>query len=346
MGSKIILQNECFCRDSRLPILLSLFDNLIPVRLPPPPDFPDPNLIWLCKSVSSWDGKLVPDVGFLGIPFDKGVASARRGASLGPKSVRDALYYYTDYCIEHDVSYSSMRMVDLGDVRVDESSFSETHRRVETVLSDLFALRAVILTIGGDHSLGHPIIKAFCKERLKRGQKLGIVDFDSHFDTRSGWKENSGLWAREILELEGEPVKGDNFAQIGVHGYRYSKYYRDQVEKYGIKFYTPLDVRREGMESIVSEALKTASDGTDAIYLSVDIDCLDQTFAPGTNSSYPGGLLPLDLMTGVYSVAKHPLTGAMDLMEVAPGLDVGNLTSRMGAEVLLNFLCGIATRNK
>jgi arginase family enzyme len=171
---------------------------------------------------------------------------------------------------------------------------------------------------------------------------VGVVDFDTHHDIREGWERNSGLWAREVLQIQGRPIKGSNFVQVGVHGYRYSSYYHKKLKEYGVRLYSTLDVRRDGMESVVESALRSASDGTDAIYLSVDIDVLDQAFAPGTNASYPGGLMPEDLMEGVFHVGTHPLVRAMDLMEIAPPLDANNMTSRRGADVLLSFLCGLA----
>ena len=307
------------------------------------PSFPDPHITWLSDVVMPWSGSAAIDVGILGIPFDRGVASHRQGARFGPKVVREELYASSDYCIHHGTTYSQMRLRDLGNVDVALMDYDETHRRVESVLTRLFELGVPIMTIGGDHSLTSPIVKALCAS-MGKGGRVGVIDFDTHHDVREGWERNSGLWSREVLKISGRPIRGSNFVQIGVHGYRYSSYYHRKLEEYGVRLRTTLDVRKEGMESVVEEALRSASDGTDAIYLSVDIDVLDQVFAPGTNASYPGGLVPEDLMEGVFHVGKHPLVRAMDVMEIAPPLDINNMTSRRGVDVILSFLCGLANR--
>jgi formimidoylglutamase len=315
------------------------------VSIPPALPFSDPNLKFLSEIVKNWEdnGKQKADLGFVGVPFDGGVASHRRGARLGPKYVREALYNSTDYCCDHDTEFSKLKIVDFGDVEVDHANYRETHNRVRDVFEQLYGLGSIIIAIGGDHSLASPMIKGACKNLLQ-GQKMGVIQLDSHHDTRSGWGENSGLWAREILEIDRSPIRGENLVQIGIHGYRYSKFYHDQIKKYGITVYTPSDVRKVGIKDVMNDALKRAAEGTDAIYMSVDIDVLDQAYAPGTNSIYPGGLLPHEVLEAVYETARHPLTIGMDLVEVSPPWDLNAMTSKMGAEILLYFVCGFANR--
>lgn len=317
--------------------------HLVQVPISAAPAFPDPHIKWLSDIVLPWDGSNNVGVGIVGIPFDRGVASHRQGARLGPKVVREELYASSDYCIHHDIEYSRLKLRDFGNVEVLVNDYHETHRRVEEVMTQLYKLGIPILTIGGDHSLTSPNIKGFCNA-MGKGKKVGVVDFDTHHDVREGWQENSGLWSGEILNIQGRPIKGENFVQIGVHGYRYSSYYHEKVKSLGIKMFTPLDIRSHTMEGVVEQALRFASDGTDAIYLSVDIDVLDQTFAPGTNSTYPGGLIPQDLMVGVNLLGQNSLVKAMDIMEISPPLDFNNLTVKQGVDVMLSFLCGYASR--
>lgn len=315
-----------------------------PIHIPSPPPFPDPNLTWLCQVFKEWDGTSRADAGIVGIPFDRGVVSHRQGARLGPKYLRDALYFYTDYCIEHDQVLSRLKLVDIGDIEVDITNYHETQRRVESAMTEIFRSGTIPLVVGGDHSNSYPCVKALCN--ATQGKRIGVIDFDSHHDVRSGWKENSGLWAREIQEIEGRPIKGENVVQIGVHGYVYSTIYRDFVRKSGMKIYTPLDLSKKGPLEVSEEALERATDGTDAVYVSVDIDVLDQAYAPGTNAPFPGGITTRELTSAIFEIAKNPLVLAMDLMEIAPPLDFNELTSKVGAEVLMNFLCGLSARKK
>jgi len=294
--------------------------------------------------VREWDHKQQADLGIVGLPFDGGVVTGRQGTRLGPKGVRDTLYANTAFNVELEADLSKLKIVDCGDVRVDMMDATETYRRVELSLAQVFKSGICPLIIGGDHSLTSYCIKGLTNT-LGDKKRVGLIDFDAHFDCRASMKgPQSGYWVREALEIPGSPIRGENIAQIGVHGFRYSPYYLNYVKKSGIRTYTPLDVRRKGMETVVREAIDAATDGTDAVYVSVDIDVLDTAFAPGCASSYVGGLSTLDLLSGVVEVGKNRSVRALDIMEIAPPLDVGTLTSKAGAEILLEFACGFSLR--
>ncbi len=309
--------------------------------------FPDPHLRLIKDIVRAY-----PDddrgaagrvgIGLVGIPFDRGVTSHRQGARLAPHSVREALFDCSTYNLDLDVDIGHLTIADCGNVETVVDDFEETHRRVEEALTPLFGAFGCLLIIGGDHSLSAPSIRALA--RSMPGKKIGIVDFDTHFDVRSGWEGNSGMWAREVQEIPGSPVSGRNIAQIGVHGFDYSEYYRDVVREMGLAVFRPRDVRRRGMEDVMAEALERAADGVDALYVTVDIDVLDPPFAPGTNKPAHGGLMGWELVEGVVMAGGHPLMRGLDLMEIAPPLDEQSITVDMGAEVLAQFLGACALR--
>lgn len=317
---------------------------LTPVEIPRPLSIlPDPNVTWMFQIVRKWDYVKEADVGLVGIPFDWGVITGRQGARYGPKAIREAFYANSSYSLELDVDLSNLNIVDCGDVEVDLIDAAETYKRTETALNFIFEHNIIPLIMGGDHSLTAPCIRALCK--MLKGEKIGIVDFDAHHDCRIGFKvPQSGVWLREVLSFEGHPVRGENIAQIGLHGFRYSPTHRNYVRKNDIRVFTTKDVREKSMESVMEEALEAASNGTDAIYVSVDIDCLDMAFAPGCAACSPNGLTTSDLITGIIEAAKHPLTRAIDVMEIAPPLDFNDMTVRLGGEVLINFLCGLLLR--
>jgi formimidoylglutamase len=304
--------------------------------------FPDPNVIWVSDHIHPWDGTQKAEVGIIGIPFDGGTASHRRGARLGPKGVREALNDYTTFNLDLDVDISEVEIVDFGDVECLLNDYDETHRRVEEVLTRIFDVGIIPIIIGGDHSVTYPCIKAL--QKSMRDQRLGVIDFDTHHDIREGWAENSGLWVREIQALDNSPIKGENIVQIGIHGFYYSQFYRNEIQKMGITVIKPEDIRRLGIEAILEEAFDQASDGTDGVYVSVDIDVIDQTFAPGTSSPRPGGMMPWDVVSGMVKAGKHVLVKALDIMEISPPLDINGVTTRLGAELLMQFISGIILR--
>jgi len=309
-----------------------------------PSFFPDPNLTLVGDILRPFDPEGEAEVGLVGIPSDRGVVSHRQGARLAPQVVREGLLECSTYNLDLDVDISDLRIVDCGDVEIVVNDFEETHRRVELALMPLFETGMTLLVIGGDHSLSSPSVKALCNAMA--GSRVGVIDFDAHHDIRSGWARNSGLWVREIQEIAGAPVRGENIVQIGIHGFSYSRYYRDIVDAMGITVFKPAEVRQRGIDAVMAEALDRASDGTDAIYVSVDIDVMDPPYAPGTNAPEHGGMMPWDVVRGVVLAGQHEMTKALDVMEIAPPLDVNGITSSLGVEILMQFLGALALRKR
>lgn len=323
-------------------LILKKIRYLHPIRIPKHPAL-DPHITRLGQIAREWDGSERADAAIVGIPFDGSIDHrARRGARLGPCFIREVLYAKSTFYLELDTDIGNLKIVDCGDVNV-TTNFRESHRRIEAALTPIFESGMVPVIIGGDHSATYPSIRALCNS-MEDGKRLGVIDFDSHHDCRSGLEEVSGLWVREIQEIEKTTVRGKNIVQIGVHGSAYSQFYRDYVRKTGITVFTPIDVRKRGVDTITKEALDLASDGVDVIYVSVDIDVLDQTFAPGTLAPTPGGLTSWDVIESIIEISRHPLVRALDIMEVAPPLDADNMTSKVAAEIIMNFLCGLSQK--
>lgn len=306
--------------------------------------FPDPNLVLVKDILLAHTQEDSLDVGIVGIPFDRGITSHRQGARIAPMVVREALFDCSTYNLDLDVDIGNLRITDCGNVEIIVDDFKETQRRVEAALTSLFESFPILQIIGGDHSLSYPSLKALSNSLP--GKSIGVVVFDTHHDVRSGWDQNSGMWVREILEDGNASVIGENIVQIGIHGFDYSEFYRDVVNQLGITFFRPADVRKQGIERIISKALEIASNGTDAIYISVDIDVMDPPFAPGTNKPAPGGMMPWEVIEGVVIAAQHPLTRALDIMEISPPLDIQTITSDLGAEIMIQFLGGLSMRKK
>lgn len=108
-----------------------------------------------------------------------------------------------------------------------------------------------------------------------------------------------------------------------------------------------LEVRKQGIECIMEQALEKAGDVTNTIYLSIDIDCLDQSFAPGVSAPSPAGLTSWDVLHAAFMAGKHPLVKGIDIVEISPPLDVNNLTSNIGgATIILYFLGGLNERTQ
>lgn len=295
-------------------------------------------------AIRPWDRETTPDAGLLGIPYD-GASVVRSGSREAPDSIRQTFYYNTTYSPDFDVDINSLELADLGDVDVSLMDLAETQERAIEVLSELYEMDIVPLVMGGDHSISYATVKAACmRDDI---DDLGLIQFDAHQDLRHshGGAPSSGVQFRELLNERPE-ISGENFAQVGIRGFMNSKSYMDYANDEGITVFPGRDVHKRGIETVTDEALDIATDGTDAVFMSVDIDCLDLSIAPGTAAPSPGGLDAWEILTGVFKVGQNETTVGMDLVEIAPPHDVEDLTSITGATILLHFLGGMAARSE
>jgi agmatinase len=195
--------------------------------------------------------------------------------------------------------------------------------------------------LGGDHSITLPLLRAY-KARL--GRPLAVIHFDAHCDTwedHFGEPSGHGTWVYEAIQ-EGLVVR-ECFTQIGIRsaGQREAReYVRDQ----GGQIFTARDLR--GLDGAVQLApmlgairTRLAAHGHPPLYLSLDIDCLDPAFAPGTGTPEPGGLMTSQVLTILEELADLDFVG-MDCVEVAPPYDHAELTSQAAAAFVWTYLCG------
>jgi len=278
------------------------------------------------------------DVGLVGIPFDAACVAGPRGSRAGPEGVREEITYGTCYNPEIDVDISEgLDVVDYGDVDVVQTEVPATHERVERVLTAVTESGVVPFSVGGDHSLTYPTAKALMNA-VDGG--VGVINVDAHHDVRHshGGELSSGTPFRRLLEDDSGQLDGGNFVELGLSGWHNSKYYLDWVHEVGAEVITAREVHVDGVERAAERALEVATDGTEAVFLSVDIDVLDVGSSAGTCAPAPGGLLPWQLLDLVYRLGRHESVGGADLMEVAPPLDSTGATTAIGAAVATQFL--------
>jgi len=199
------------------------------------------------------------------------------------------------------------------------------------------------VAIGGDHSLAYPDAKALINSVNGR---IGVIMIDGHLDVRISHhgEVSSGTPFRRLVEEPERAVLPKNLVELGINGWLNSRFYMDWCREKGITVIPARQVHKRGIEEVVNQALELASDGTEAIFLSIDIDGLDLSVAPGTCAPNPGGLSSYQALEAVWMIAQHPLTRGFDLVEVAPSLDVANLTSIMAAAMVMHFLGGTKKR--
>lgn len=290
-----------------------------------------------------WDGMESIAAGIIGVPLSKSSIS-HSGASLTPATVRAAFKSFTTYSLDYQVDLNRLAVRDLGDIAMHVTDIGASHTRIEETMRGVYGKIPELLPIliGGDHSITAPSVRAF-KGRYEG--KIGLIHFDAHHDVRNlqdGGPSN-GTPFRQLLE-EGV-IDGKNMAQIGIRGFMNAQPYHQYVAEQGVTVYSARDVRKQGIEKVMEQAFQIAGSGTDAIYVSFDVDVIDQAYAPGCPAIGTGGMDPWDAMDGLYRLGSLSQVQGIDFVCIDPMQDVRNVTSRLAVQFMLTFLAGVASRS-
>lgn len=293
--------------------------------------------------IRPWDGQELLLAGVIGIPLSKSSIS-HSGASATPAAVRATFKSFTTYSMEYDVDLQNLTVRDLGDIQMHVTDIRECHRRIEESLRALYQVQPDIvpIIIGGDHSTSCPSVKAFVDRYPNK--KVGIIHFDAHHDVRNfedGGPTN-GTPFRGILETGA--VQGHHIVQIGIRGFMNSKPYHDFVKSHGVHVFTSRDVYRMGIESVLDQALALIDHNIDVLYVSFDVDVIDQAYAPGCPAIGTGGMHPWAAMDALYRLGCLPTVQGIDFVCIDPTVDIRNVTSRLAVQFMLSFLAGLAHR--
>ena len=259
-----------------------------------------------------------------GIPFDA-ATSNRPGARFGPQAIRRASAIFDNdpqYPFERDL-FAEMATIDYGDCLLDYGNHAATPAAIERQANTLLDSGAFLLTLGGDHFVTWPLLKA----HVGRHGPLALVQFDAHQDT----------WADEAGRID--------------HGSFVGRAVRDGLIdasrsiQIGIRTHAPDDC---GLELIYGHAVEemTAAEiaarilartGGAPAYLTFDIDCLDPAFAPGTGTPVAGGPSSAKILSVLQRLGDLDIRGA-DVVEVAPAYDHADITAIAGATVAMYML--------
>ena len=277
------------------------------------------------------------DLALLGIPYD-GMVTNRPGARFGPNGIRQASIRGRNYSQQMEVGvYERLRCVDAGDVQVNPFDYAETFRQIESRVSELQQRGAAVVSLGGDHSVLLPILRA----TNKKYPKLTLIQFDAHSDTSDeGWGQrfHHGTPVRRAIE-EGL-VPGNRIFQIGIRGSIGSARYNDFANEAGIHVLNMHDFHDSNLRSAFLQTLRDVA-GSDPCYLTFDIDGIDPAFAPGTGTPVVGGLTSFEALHLMRSFRGLNFIGG-DVVEVAPAYDSSDITSLLAATLAFEIAALIA----
>ncbi|MDX2219823.1 MAG: agmatinase [Burkholderiales bacterium] len=276
-----------------------------------------------------------------GVAWDGSVTN-RPGARFGPDAIRRASHMLCDGTHPYFDCSPLDQLTDLGDLALPNTDLASMRAVLQAEVPEILAAHHCCW-LGGDHSITLPLLRAY---RQHAGQPLALLHLDAHCDTWAdhfGEPSGHGTWTREAI-AEGL-VDPAATVQIGIRSAA-EKYARDFVSDRGGLVLTARELRgRESAEQLrdVITNIRRHLDGTRPTYLTLDIDCLDPAFAPGTGTPEPGGLSTAQVLTLLESLADLPWIG-MDCVEVSPPYDHAELTSNAAAHCVWTYLSGQAAK--
>lgn len=292
-------------------------------------------------------------IAVIGAPLDLG--AGRRGVDMGPSAIRVAH-------LDDRLAALGYEVHDLGNVEVEQAEsrpvgrenarylheITATCRRLAKAVETALAKGQFPLVLGGDHSVAAGTVAGVAKHFRRSKERIGLIWIDAHADMNTPDTTPSGnihgmplasvigLGPDELTQLGGTPgpkVNPKNVAIVGLRSVDAKE--RFNVRKSGVTSFTMRDIDERGMRSVMDEAIRIAGNGTEGIHVSLDLDAVDPSEAPGVGTPVKGGLSYREAHLALEMVADSRKLLSIDCVEVNPVIDEANRTASLAVE----FLC-------
>ncbi|MBU3028896.1 agmatinase [Paracoccus marinaquae] len=278
------------------------------------------------------------DACFVGIPMDIGTSN-RAGTRHGPRQIRDESRMIRPYNMATGAApFARMQVADIGDVPINTFDLKKSVAIIEDFYDRILSHDAIPMTLGGDHTLTWPILKAM---RKKHGP-VALIHVDAHSDT------NEAMFGETVAHgcpfrraWEDGCLLNDRVTQIGLRATGYAPDDFDWGRNQGWRVVQAEECWYRSLAPLMDEVRARVGDAP--VYLSFDIDSLDPAFAPGTGTVEPGGLSIWQAYEIVRGCAGLNLVGC-DLVEVSPPYDPSGNTALIAANLLYEMLCVLPDR--
>ena len=272
------------------------------------------------------------DVAVMGVPMDIGT-SWRSGTRFGPKQIRAESAMIRPYNIQTGAApFEKLQVADIGDVAINTFDLADTISIIERWTDAVLSHGAIPLTLGGDHTLTLPILRAVAKHH----GPVALVHVDAHADVNDvmfGVRECHGTVFRRAYEEN--LILPDKVWQIGLRGTGYGPDDFNTPRDWGFNLITAPEIWHRSLAPL-ADTIKQAI-GTNKVYLSYDIDSLDPAYAPGTGTPEIGGLTPPQAMELIRGLDGLEIVGA-DMVEVSPPYDPSGNTALVAANLAYEIL--------
>lgn len=273
------------------------------------------------------------DVCFVGVPMDIGVSN-RSGTRFGPREIRTESCMIRPYNMATRAApFESLQVADIGDVAINTFNIFDTIRIIEEAYDQILADGCKPLTLGGDHTIPLPILRAMKKVH----GLVGVIHVDAHADV------NEHMFGEPIAHgtpfrraIEEELIDPKRMAQIGLRGSGYAADDFDWAAGLGVRVVPAEQCWHKPLTPLMAEIRSQMGDGP--VYLTFDIDALDPAYAPGTGTPEIGGLSTIQGIEIIRGCRGLNLIGC-DCVEVSPPYDTTGNTSITAANLLFEMLC-------
>jgi len=291
----------------------------------------------------------------IGVPMDLG--ASRRGVDMGPSALRVAGLQARIKQLGHQVE-------DIGNISVkqpEEMSYGEKRAKYLAEIADACKdLAAMVeksleesmlpVVLGGDHSIAAGSLSGVAAHFKKKDKKIGLIWLDAHGDINTPESSPSGnvhgmplaaamgYGAAELVELQGfkPKVEPQNISLVGIRDLDSQE--KKLAKKSGVHVFTMRDIDERGMREVMSDALKYAMDDTDGISVSLDMDFVDPSDAPGVGTPVRGGVTYREAHLAMEMIADTEAMVSLEVVEINPVIDEHNRTALLGVELVLSGL--------
>lgn len=273
------------------------------------------------------------DACFVGVPLDIGT-SHRSGTRFGPRQIRAESAMLRPYNMATRVSpFEYLQVADVGDIAINTFDLKQSVAIIEKGIHEILMHDCVPLTLGGDHTLTLPVLRAMAR----RHGPVGLVHVDAHADVNEhmfGEAIAHGTPFRRAVE-EGL-LDTSRVVQIGLRGTGYADDDFDWPRQQGFRVVQAEECWHRSLSPLMADVREQMGEGP--VYLSYDIDSLDPAYAPGTGTLEIGGLTTVQALEIIRGLAGVNLVGC-DLVEVSPPYDQAGGTALIAANLLYEMLC-------
>jgi arginase len=291
----------------------------------------------------------------IGVPMDLG--QSRRGVDMGPSALRVAGLQARLKQLGHQVE-------DIGNIPVKQpeempvgekrakymAEIAETCKDLAEIVQKCLEEDFVPLVLGGDHSIAAGAVSGVAAYFRKEKKQIGYIWLDAHGDMNTPESSPSGnvhgmplaavmgYGAPELVDLLGfkPKVEPQNIVLVGVRDLDLQE--RRLVKKSGVRVFTMRDIDERGMREVMADALKYATDDTDGIAVSLDMDFVDPSDAPGVGTPVRGGVTYREAHLAMEMIADSDAMASMEVVEINPVIDEHNRTALLGVELILSGL--------